>query len=81
MWCQKNGQMGIQLLDWVENIVEKGELAHYKQFQSKFSFSHNVFKTCLLLMCQNEYLKSRGLTISNYKALATVKTFLRKENL
>ena len=24
--------MGIQLSDWVENIVEKGEIARYKQF-------------------------------------------------
>ena len=24
--------MEIQLLDWVENIVEKGEIAHNKQF-------------------------------------------------
>ena len=30
--CQKYGQMGIQLSDCVENIVRKGEIAHYKQF-------------------------------------------------
>ena len=24
--------MGIQLSDWVENIVGKGEIAHYEQF-------------------------------------------------
>ena len=24
--------MGIQLSDWVENIVEKGEIARYNQF-------------------------------------------------
>ena len=28
----KYGQMGIQLSDWVENIVGKGEIAHYEQF-------------------------------------------------
>ena len=28
---------------------------------SNFSFSHNVFKTCLVLMRQNEYLWSKGL--------------------
>ena len=28
---------------------------------SNFSFFHNVFKSCLLLMCQNEYLWSKGL--------------------
>ena len=30
---------------------------------SNFSFSHNVFKSCLLLMCQNEYLWSKGLNL------------------
>ena len=29
IWCQKYGQTGIQLSDWVENIVEKGEIARY----------------------------------------------------
>ena len=29
---------------------------------SNFSFSHNVFKSCLVLMCQNENLWSKGLT-------------------
>ena len=29
---------------------------------SNFSFSLNVFKSCLLLMRQNEYLWSKGLT-------------------
>ena len=24
--------MGIQIIDWVENIVGKGEIARYKQF-------------------------------------------------
>ena len=28
---------------------------------SNFSFSHNVFKSCLFLMRQNEYLWSKGL--------------------
>ena len=32
MWSQKYGQMGIQLSDWVENIVEKGEIARCEQF-------------------------------------------------
>ena len=30
---------------------------------SNFSFSHNVFKSCLLLIRQNEYLWSKGLKI------------------
>ena len=29
---KKYGQMGIQLSDWVENIVGKGEIACYEQF-------------------------------------------------
>ena len=28
----KFGQMGIQLSNWVENIVGKGEIARYEQF-------------------------------------------------
>ena len=28
----KNGQMGMQLHNWVENIVGKGEIAHNEQF-------------------------------------------------
>ena len=31
---------------------------------SNFFFSHNVFKSCLLLMRQNEYLWSKGLSTS-----------------
>ena len=31
--------------------------------KSNFSFSHNVFKSCLLLMRHNEYLWSKGLTL------------------
>ena len=30
---------------------------------SNFSFSHNVFKSCQLLMRQNEYLWSKWLTV------------------
>ena len=30
-------------------------------FASNFSFSHNVFKSCLLLMRKNKYLWSKGL--------------------
>ena len=51
--------MGIQLSDRVENIVGKEEIAHY--VTSNFFFSHNVFKNCLLLIHQNEYLWSKGL--------------------
>ena len=48
-------EIKIQFPYLVDNIVGKGEIAHY------FSFSHNVFKSFLLLMCQNEYLWSKGL--------------------
>ena len=48
---------GVQLSDQVEKIVGKAEIA----FMSNFFFSHNVFKSCLLLMHQNEYLRSKGL--------------------
>ena len=50
--------MGIHLFDKVENIVGKVKLLVI----SNFSFSYNVFKSCLLLMCQYEYLWSKGLT-------------------
>ena len=53
----KYGQMGIQLSDLVETLWEKEKLL----VTSNFSFSHNVFKSCLYLMCQNEYLWSKGL--------------------
>ena len=49
--------MGIQLSDRVENIVGKGEIAHYEQFL----LFPNVFKSCLLLTCQNEYRWSKKL--------------------
>ena len=47
--------MEVQISDRVENIVGKGEIACYK------SFSCYVFKSCLLLKLQNEYLWSKGL--------------------
>ena len=49
--------MGIQLPDRVENIVGIGEIACYKQFL----LSNNVFKRCLVLMHQNDYLWSKVL--------------------
>ena len=53
--------MGIQLSDWVENIVGKGENDRYEQFL----LFPQCFQNCLLLMCQNEYLWSKGLTHFN----------------
>ena len=32
IWCQKYGQIRIQLSDWVRNIVGKGEIARYEWF-------------------------------------------------
>ena len=49
---------GVQLSHSVENIVGKEEIACYEQF---LFFSHNVFKSCLLLMRQNKYLCHKGL--------------------
>ena len=69
VWFQKYGQMGIQLSDWVENIVGKGEIASYEQFL--------LFPQCfqkLLFMGQNEYLWSKGLNL--YKS----KVCLRRMN-
>ena len=45
--------------DLVGNIVGKKKLL----ITSNFFFSHNVFKSCLLLMRQNEYIWSKGLTL------------------
>ena len=40
--------------------------------KSNFSFSHNVFKSCLLLMHQNEYLLCKGLTAEPDSAVSSV---------
>ena len=53
--------MGIQLSDGVEKNVEKGVIARYGHFLSL----NNVFKSCLLLMRQNEYLWSKGLRLQD----------------
>ena len=53
----------MQLSDRVENIAKKGEIAHYENF----FFCNNVFKRYLLLIRQNEYLWSKGLTLSQAK--------------
>ena len=47
--------MGIQLSDWVENIVGKGEIVRYEQFL--------LFPQCF----QNEYVWSKGLKLKAYK--------------
>ena len=45
--CQKYEQIGIQLSDWVENIVEKGEIACYEQFLLPTMFSKAVCCWCV----------------------------------
>ena len=52
--------MGIQLSDLVENIVGKEEIARY-----------DAFKSCLLLMRQNEYLWTKGLNLVQYGLVVT----------
>ena len=63
---KKYGQMGIELSDRVENIVGKKEKL---LIMSNFSFSHNVFKSRLLLMSQNEYLWSKGLQFKIFELI------------
>ena len=55
--------MGKQLSDRVENIVGKEEIALYKQFL----LFPQCFQKCLLLMCQNEYLWSNGISLEESK--------------
>ena len=58
IWCQKYGQMGAHLSYLADILWEKKKWLITSHF---FSF-HNVFKSCLLLMHQNEYLWSKGLS-------------------
>ena len=51
---------------WGYNYLVKQKTLWEKEklfVTSIFSFSHNVFKSCRLLMLQNEYLWSKGLNI------------------
>ena len=59
IWCQKYGQMGIQLYDWVENIMRNGEIVLYKQFL----LFPQYFQKLSIVDYQNEYLWSKGLTL------------------
>ena len=54
---QKYGQMGYSYLIEEKTLWEKEKLL----VMSNFFFSHNVFKSCLSLMRQNEYSRSKGL--------------------
>ena len=55
---------GVKSCNCVVKDKLPGEYCFNKQLlvRSNFSFSHDVFKSCLLLMHQNEYLWSKGLT-------------------
>ena len=70
IWSQTCEQMEIQISDRVENIVDKEKLL----VTSNFSFSHNVFKSSLFLMRENEYLWSKGLLT----VLVYLQVFVRK---
>ena len=45
IWWQKYEVMGIQLSDWVENIVGKGEIARYEQLLPYPQCFQNVVNT------------------------------------
>ena len=48
---------GYSYLIELKTLQEKEKLL----VASNFSFFHNFFKSCLLLMCRNEYMWSKGL--------------------
>ena len=52
-------KLGYNYLIEYETLWEKEKLLA----TSNFSFSHNVFKICLVLMRQNDYLWSKGLML------------------
>ena len=62
--------MGIQLSDLVENVVGIEEIARYEQF---LLFQQRFQK--LLLMCQNEYICSKGLILKGYFSLTDCHMF------
>ena len=57
-------------------LIEQKTLWEKKKLliTSNFFFSHNVFKSYLLFMRQNEYLWTRGLSLSSANALNLVKS-------
>ena len=58
MMSKKYGQMGIQLSYLSRKHCWKRMNCSIRTFSP---LSHNIFKSCLLLMRQNEYLWSKGL--------------------
>ena len=71
IWTNKD-----QLSNELKTLWEKEKLL----VTSNLSFSHNVFKSCLLLMRQNEYLWSKGLT-PHQNIMFHLLTFLTSLNL
>ena len=55
----KFDEKGIKFSKWVENNVEKGEIARYEQFL----LSHSVFKRLMLQTRKNQGLFGKGLTV------------------
>ena len=61
IWCKKMDKWGYKyLIEW-KALWEKEKLL----ITSNFFFSLDVYKSCLLLMRQNEYLWSKGLRTEN----------------
>ena len=58
-----------KVLDRVENIVRKGEIACYKQFL----LSDNVFHSYISLVCQNAALCGNGLNQSLERTMAELR--------
>ena len=57
----KNGR---EFSNWVENTVEKGEIAHYEQF---LLFPHCFFKRLVMLTRKNQSLFGKGLQGQIYR--------------
>ena len=54
---------GYNYLAGLKTLWEKEKLL----VTSNIFYSYNVFKSCLLLIRQNEYLRSKGLKLKAYK--------------
>ena len=63
MMSKKMDKWGYNYLIGEKTLWEKEKLL----VTSNFFFSHNVFKSCLLFIRQNEYLWSKGLKRKAYK--------------
>ena len=78
LWYNVNNidKWGYNYLMEMKTLWEKEKLL----VTSNFSSSHNVFKSCLLLMCQNEYLWSKGLKLctTRFRLSTTLKKKLLK---